>query len=103
MDVKTFFAFLALYFFFIGVHFAVCVTIGLPIEIISLVFLLKTIKKIKSKKPYNKLIFGISIAGTVIGFILVLPLTLFIVLILQAIVSVFLQLLYENFNSPSNF
>lgn len=55
--------------------------IGLPIVTISLIFLIKNVERIKKKKQYNKIIFGSTILGTIIGICLILiPIIYFIIL-----------------------
>ena len=69
--------------FFLG-FLVIIFIIGLPIEIVSIIFLIKNIKKIKSKKQYNKILFCITIVGTIIGFSFIMPLIVFMIFIFGA-------------------
>jgi hypothetical protein len=57
----------AIFFVFMLILFIV----GLPIITVSLIFLIRNILKIKSKKQYKKIAFCFTILGTIIGFCLI--------------------------------
>jgi len=67
----------AIFFVFMLLLFLV----GLPIITVSLIFLVTNVKKIKASIKYNKIIFGFTVLGTVVGFCFVsLPIAFFVFL-----------------------